>query len=176
MPVQPMQEMQRCSGRGSEMQEIDTLIVRFAAAPGNLQATIAAIPEEALDRSPGAGEWTVRQIVCHLADAELVGAVRLRMVLGQDEPTLPLYAQEGWAERMHYAAADPAALAQALHQFWTLREGTTRLLRRAAPEAWEAVGMHPLRGRMSLKDLVLLYAGHAEDHIDQIRRATAVAG
>ncbi len=156
------------------MQEIDSLIVRFAAAPGNLQATVAGIPEEALDRSLGAGEWTARQIVCHLADAELLGAVRLRMVLGQHEPTLPLYDQVGWAEHLHYAVPDRAALAHALQEFWTLREGSTRLLRQAAPERWEAVGNHPLRGRMTLKDVVLLYVEHAEDHIEQIQRAAGV--
>jgi hypothetical protein len=156
------------------MQEIDALIARFAAAPGTLQATVARIPEEALDRSPGTAEWTTRQIVCHLADAELVGAVRLRMVLGEEEPTLPLYAQDGWAERLQYARPDRAALDHALQQFWTLRAGSTRLLRQAPPERWTAVGIHPVRGRMTLKDLLVLYVEHAEGHIEQIRRAAGV--
>ncbi len=156
------------------MQEIEALIARFAAAPGKLQATVAELSQEALDRSPGAGEWTARQIACHLADAELVGAVRLRMVLAEDEPTFPLYAQDGWAEHLHYTQPDQAALDHALQQFWTLREGSTRLLRQAPAERWHASGIHPLRGRMTLQDVLVLYVEHAEGHIEQIRRAAGV--
>ena len=157
------------------MQEIDALITRFAAAPGMLQATVAALSPEALDRSPGPGEWTARQIVCHLADAELVGAVRLRMVLAEDEPTFPLYVQDGWAEHLRYAQPDQAALDHALQQFWTLRAGATRLLRQAPATRWEASGMHPIRGRMTLKDVLVLYVEHAEGHIEQIRRAAGLS-
>ncbi|MBK7350185.1 MAG: hypothetical protein IPI92_10005 [Gemmatimonadetes bacterium] len=44
----------------------------------------------------------------HLADSELVGGFRFRMVLAHDRPRHPGYDQDRWAERLRYQDNDPA--------------------------------------------------------------------
>ena len=57
-------------------------------------------PEE-LDARPGPGSGA-REIVHHLADSEMTAAVRLRLLLAQDRPTIHGYDQDEFARRLHY--------------------------------------------------------------------------
>src|SRR5258708_12507383 len=49
------------------------------------------------------GKWSVRQIACHVADTEAVWVMRFRQVIAEDNPTLPAFNQNAWAERLHYS-------------------------------------------------------------------------
>src|SRR5581483_9170056 len=130
------------------MSEHEDLLHRYEAAPARLRQVVAALPAGAMDRDPGEGEWTARQIVCHLADSEMMGGVRFRLLLAQEDPTFPLYEQARWAEALEYSRADAAAVDQAIELFAQLRAASSRLLRQASPERWDASGLHPERGRM----------------------------
>jgi hypothetical protein len=119
------------------------------------------------------GKWSVRQVVQHLADSELVGAFRFRMILAHDAPELPGYDQDLWASRLHYEACE---MATALDDFATLRRANVRLLRRATPADLARVMRHAERGDESLGETVPLYAGHDLVHLAQIRRIRAAIG
>lgn len=147
-----------------------TLIARFAAGANAIRTIAAGLQPVQYDRAP-AGEWTPRQILMHLADSELVGSVRLRLLLAEDEPTFPVYAQEHWATGLRYADADGAEVAQAVELFAQQRAANARLVRQASEDAWSRVGLHPQRGRMALLDVVRLYADHVDGHLAQIARA-----
>src|SRR5471030_3268475 len=54
------------------------------------------------------GKWSIGQVLQHLADSEVVWAWRMRLILAQDRPRLTGYDQDVWAERLHYAEADPS--------------------------------------------------------------------
>jgi hypothetical protein len=119
------------------------------------------------------GKWSIAQVLQHLADSELVGAWRFRLVLAQDRPPLTGYDQDLWAERLHYEEADPV---DALEQFTVLRQANVRLLERLSPAELTRVGIHSERGDESLGHLRMLYAGHDLLHlrqIDRVRRAVA---
>ena len=72
------------------------------------------------------GKWSMLQVAQHLADAELVGAFRYRMILAHDtsQPDRADH-QDRWAERLRYAEAD---LAGALEHVRALRAANLRLL------------------------------------------------
>ena len=60
--------------------------------------------QDAIPERPG--KWSVRQVVQHLADSDLVGAFRFRMVLAHDAPELPGYDQDVWAQRLGYQESE----------------------------------------------------------------------
>ena len=122
-------------------------------------------------RQPEApGKWSIAQVLQHLADSDLVWGWRLRMILAHDRPAITGYDQDLWADRLHYADADPV---QALDALRVLRRGNLWLLDRATPQDLKRVGVHSERGEESVEYLVGLYAGHDLLHLRQIARIRA---
>lgn len=119
-----------------------------------------------LNRSTGLGEWSLRDVLNHLSDSDLVSATRIRMIVTQDRPTLVGYDQEAWTAR--FGRLD--ATAQEIIDRWqVLRRANLRLLESLSPEEWERVGLHTERGPESVRLTVQLAAGHDRVHLDQFR-------
>jgi uncharacterized damage-inducible protein DinB len=135
--------------------------------PGALRKAISGLSESQLATPEMAGKWSIRQVVRHLADSDLVWGYRLRLVLSQDRPPLTGYDQDRWAERLHYDEADAAT---ALEEFSLLRRGNLKLLDRATPDDLKRVGVHAERGEESVEHMIRLYAGHDLLHLRQIDR------
>jgi uncharacterized damage-inducible protein DinB len=141
--------------------------------PAALREASAGLSEAQLSTPEAPGRWSVRQVVQHLADSDLVGGFRFRMILAHDGPSLPGYDQDLWAERLRYQEAD---LATALDDFATLRRANLRLLERATPADLQRVMRHSERGDESLAHLLRLHAGHDVIHLRQIARIRAAIG
>jgi len=145
----------------------------LAETPVTLRRAVSGLTA-AQDGTPErAGKWAVRHVVQHLADSELVGAFRFRMILAHDAPELPGYDQDLWAARLGYGDSD---VATALADFTALRQANLRLFRRATPADLERVMHHVERGDESLGQTIPLYAGHDLVHLAQIRRIRAAIG
>jgi uncharacterized damage-inducible protein DinB len=145
----------------------------LAESPAALRRAVAGLTPEQEGTPEGPGKWSVRQVVKHLADSELVGGFRFRMVLAHEGPELPAYDQDLWAERLRYAEAD---LQAALEDFALLRALNLRVLRRATPDDLRRVMRHAERGDEPLGRMIALYAGHDLKHRAQIRRIRQAIG
>jgi hypothetical protein len=119
------------------------------------------------------GKWSIAQVLRHLADAEVVWAWRMRLILAQNRPTLTGYDQDLWADRLGYSDTDPA---ESLEDFRILRRSNLRLLQRATDADLDRVGVHIERGEESARHLRKLYAGHDLLHLNQIARIRAAVG
>lgn len=69
----------------------------LASTPAALISALGAIGPERVNTSPAPGKWSAAEIVCHLADCELVFAFRLRQTLAEDAPVIQPFDQEKWA-------------------------------------------------------------------------------
>ena len=139
-----------------------------------LQATASALERirdglstEQVIKPETPGKWSVRHVLQHLADSELVWGYRLRMVLTHDRPLLTGYDQDLWAERLRYDQTDAD---QALQDFGLLRRRNLQLLIRATSEDLRRVGIHSERGEESVEHMIRLYAGHDLLHLQQLAR------
>jgi len=139
--------------------------------PSALSRAIEGLSPQQLRQSEAPGKWSINQILQHLADSELVGSWRMRLIVAQDRPPLTGYDQDLWAERLNYRDGDPE---EALERFSVLRRATMTLLDRATADDLERVGVHSERGDESLGHLRRLYAGHDLLHLRQIARVRGV--
>lgn len=135
--------------------------------PPALSRAIDGLSPSELRQPEARGKWSIAQILQHRADAEIVWAWRMRLILAQDRPVLTGYDQDVWAERLQYDRAD---VSDALEQFTVLRRGNLRLVERASPSDLKRVGIHSERGEESLEHLQRLYAGHDLMHRQQLAR------
>jgi DinB superfamily len=145
----------------------------LAGMPDALRQAVAGLTPQQDATPERLGKWSVRQVVQHLADSELVGGFRFRMVIAHDAPELPGYDQDLWAERLGYQDSD---LSTALEELTMLRHANLRLLQRATPADFQRVMRHSERGEESLGHLIKLYAGHDLVHLVQIRRIREAIG
>lgn len=159
----------------SEM-STEALLDVFEAAPARLGQALDGLSEADEAARPVAGKWSIREIVTHLADAETVGATRVRFTLAEPGTRLPVYDEAAWARALGYQDASSGDLADARALFSALRTATARLLRRQPEEAWRRTAHHPHWGEVSLRELLDLYADHGERHLEQILERRARLG
>jgi len=65
-----------------------------AATPARLRRAMAGLSRTALAWRPAPGEWSIQEIVCHLADVEVVNGWRYRMILAQSGSRLTAFDQD----------------------------------------------------------------------------------
>ncbi len=134
------------------------------------RAVTAALtnPTEAeLDKRPADGAWTAREVVHHLADSEATSYIRLRKVLAEDAPVIEAYDEARFAVMLHY----DRPIEPSLQVLRAVRQASADLLDALEPHEWERAGVHSDSGCYSVETWLVIYARHAHDHADQIRRA-----
>jgi len=152
------------------MSEVPELLERFRRGAELVAVSITGAAGSELDFVPEPGKWSIRQIVAHLADAEMVAGSRVRRIIAEDNPRLEAYDQNAWAANLDYAKRKTS---QALETFRRIRGENYELLKDLPPAAYEREGIHSERGKMSLKLLLQLMAEHAENHAAQMRTRRA---
>jgi len=148
------------------MPDIPSLLERYRRGPELLAVVLTGVFGEEEDFALAPGKWSIRQIVAHLADAELVGAHRFRQVIAEDNPTLIAYSQDAWTANLDYARRKPK---QSLETFRRIRAENYELLKGLPEAAFARTGNHTENGRMTLVQMLEGYAGHAESHARQLQ-------
>jgi hypothetical protein len=139
----------------------------YEEAPPRVVAAIEDLSEAEMQYIPAIGEWSIQEIVIHLADSEAVGYWRIRKTIAEAGSILPVYDEEAWARKLSYRIQDRDL---AITLFRALRASNAALFRLLPSETWERTSIHPERGEMSLFALFNLFLQHAEIHLQQIER------
>jgi len=144
--------------------ERQQLIAQLAAFPAALEEKIAQYGEARLDTPVRPGEWTIRQIVHHVADAHLTGYMRMKLILTERTPILKPYDQDAWAvlPDMSMPIEPSLHIVRGVHARWVLT------LQDLPAESWARTGVHLENGLVTLDDLLGVYAGHCQAHLGQI--------
>ena len=138
-----------------------------AATPGRIRKLVRRLPARQLKRRPAPGKWSIAEILAHLADTELVGGNRIRMILGAPGTPIQAFDQDDWAKAMRYREQDARI---SLEAFCVLRERNLALLRSLTPRQWKQHGMHQERGKETVVRVAEMFAGHDLNHLQQIER------
>lgn len=144
-------------------------VARYASAPQKLELALEKLSDAKLRWKPNPKKWSIREVVLHLADSEVIAIARMNLVIasGETPPSLAAYDQDLLAERSRYNEQDERL---ALALFKTLRKHQTALLKSLPDELFQKRGLHQERGELTLAELVANAANHAETHLRQIER------
>src|SRR5579872_1975593 len=147
------------------MPDIPNLLERYRRGAELLAVVLTGVFGEEEDFVTAPGKWSIRQIVAHLADAELVGAHRFRQIVAEENPTIVAFDQNLWTKNLDYAKRKPK---QSLETFRRIRAENYELLKDLPASAFARTGNHTERGRLTLGEMLEGYAGHAEAHARQM--------
>ena len=153
------------------MLEIEDLLQQYLNGPSELRAVMDRVEDCALDLRPVEGKWSIREVLCHLADAEIIYADRMKRVIAEDNPTL--------------FDADPNAHVPALVS--TTRTAESELavieavrcqmhaiLKNSDIEDYQRTAVHSADGPMTLETLLERITGHIPHHISFIEEKLKV--
>lgn len=127
-----------------------------------------AIPSARLTHFPGEDEWTAAFVIHHMADSELQFGVRYANILAEDIPDIVPFDEEKFPKGLHYAKR---SVTNSILAFEAANKLNCEILGYISPESWNRTSLHPVRGLMSLIDLVTLSGNHIGEHISQLRKA-----
>jgi hypothetical protein len=153
-------------GRG--MATLEEQLARLERTAEDLAAAMRGVPEAALAKRPDRQSWCATEVVCHLRDTEEVFLAFFQAMLDLDGPVYSGGEPDRWAEDRQYRRNDAG---EALAAFRRRRAESLAFLRHLRPADWDRAGVHPTRGRLTMRDFVGLMAEHDANHLDQLKRA-----
>ncbi|MEZ6125277.1 MAG: DinB family protein [Planctomycetaceae bacterium] len=141
---------------------LEALLRTYETGPEQLMSAVAGLSDDQLDAQPVAGRWSVRQVICHLADFEIVYADRMKRVLAEDNPTLMSGDPNDFARRLNYASRNVGEELQLIHQ---IRRHVAGILRSCDVEEFQRTGVHSTDGPLTLETLLERVTGHVPHHL-----------
>lgn len=146
------------------------LLERLKTTARDLVSLTSGVSRSRMDARPGPRDWSAAMVLSHLADAELVYGMRLKLILSEDRPHISPFDENAWVERSARLEED---MKDVLARWRVLREHNVRLLESLDDAEWRRAGVHSQRGELSIRQVVALLAEHDRGHLDQLRRAVS---
>ncbi len=146
---------------------IDQALAILAGTPRRLEQLSRGVTAKRAAARPGPDKWSLKEIVCHLADCEIVYGFRYRKILAEPDAVLVPFDQNAWAENLHYREQP---LKEALDGLSALRRRHIALLKVIPRRAWGKAGNHPHYGALTLRQIVIHLVDHDRNHVAQVER------
>jgi len=149
---------------------MQTLIDEYLAGPAKLRDAIAGMTPEQIDASPIEGKWSTCQVICHLADFELIMADRIKRIIAEENPTMFGGNPDLFAARLAYDRRD---IEEELQLIEAVRKHLARILLTLTPDDFTRTGIHSERGPVTLEQLLKMIANHIPHHVRFIEEKRA---
>lgn len=149
------------------------LVQRYVGGADLPAGALEGLSDADLDARPVPGTWSIREIIVHLYDSDVVGIDRMKRVIAMDTPLLLAYDQDRFAQRLGYGEVDARAAALA---FAANRRLMGVVLSSIPAEAYGRAGVHSENGKVTLAELVNVYVEHVEHHLRFVRRKRELLG
>jgi hypothetical protein len=153
---------------------VEQTIALYASGPDALEEAIAGLSDEELSWKPSADDWSVREIVHHVADSDATALFRVKMALAEPGRVMfgNPYQPDTWASSLGYNQRD---IAPAIALLRATREHILQLLDHL-PEAMERTVSNPEGEHTTVETLISMLASHLMIHIEQTKDVLQSAG
>lgn len=141
-------------------------IESFAGGGDSLRRAVQGLTRDDLIARPGPGDWSIQELVIHMADSDEIAIDRMKRIVTEDNPPL-LYADESaYIDRL---LPHEQSIEDALTLFEVGRRQWSRVLRRLPDEAFARTGTHNRKGALTLAEMIAIYTRHLEHHLVFLR-------
>jgi hypothetical protein len=135
-----------------------------------LARTVHHFPREMWLFKPTPDQWSIHEILAHLADSEAHGYIRCRTCIAEPGQRVVAYDEQRWSVALHYHEQPVDEL---LALFTQLRRLTYQLFLLLPDSVWSQTLEHAAHGELSLDDWLDLYTQHLLQHIEQMNAVYA---
>lgn len=132
-----------------------------------LRNEVASLTDEELNKTYREGSWTVRQLVHHIADSQLNMYQRLKLALTDDNPKVPEFIQDDWAE----LPDSKLPVDSSLKILEGINEHVIALGNSLTEKQLTRVFTHQVNGEISVGTKIAKLSWHEEHHLAHIKIA-----
>ncbi|MBX0315315.1 YfiT family bacillithiol transferase [Planococcus glaciei] len=140
---------------------------KISSYTARLREAVDGLNDEQLGKKYREGSWTVRQLVHHIADSQLTMYQRLRLALTDDNPTVPAFNQEKWAE----LPDNELPVESSIRILEGLNERIVVIGKHVTDEQLKRVFTHETNGEISVATKLAKLCWHEEHHLEHIKIA-----
>ena len=147
------------------------LLSNYSQGADVLSKALKGIPNGQMDEIPIPETWSIRQVVCHLADAEIVYADRMKRVLIDDNPAVFEWSSDNSVQEDFCRHRE---IDNELTVIDSIRRQMMSILQHQDVEILQRTAVHNLDGPMTLETLLERIVEHIPHHcrfIEQKRAA-----
>jgi hypothetical protein len=127
-----------------------------------IRALTSGWSAQQFERTYAPGKWTARQILTHLAEADLVFGYRIRMALSSPGYVAQPFDQDAWIAKETRTTG-----AEAVAAYYGLRQMNLSLFAALSVADRETTITHPEYGSISVDWVIHQMAGHDWNHLPQ---------
>ncbi len=132
-----------------------------------LMEVLKDIPKEMWKFKPEPKEWSVHEIIIHLADSETIAAFRMRKMVVEPGGFLMPYDQDKWASDLNY---HEQSVEDSLEVLRLARKTAYDLLKRLPDEVFSHSLVNPeTKAEFTFERFLNIYPNHIPAHIEQIK-------
>ena len=149
------------------------LLDALASMPKDLAFMLRRMDETAVHYRPTLNQWSIADVLRHLAIIEPLYLARLQKIVAEERPYLPYLHPET------ESSPTPSPLAELLTAVRDARHHTLNYLHTLKPGDWQRTAVHETVGPTSLRFMVQRLVEHDTEHLNQMaqiqqqRRANA---
>jgi len=129
------------------------------------------LKEEDLQKNYGAGKWSARYVLHHIADSESIFLYRIRRIISEPKQVIWYVDGEAWANKLDYSQV-PLTLAKSIYV--SSRGAIIYYARHHYQDSEEIKFVHSQAGLRTLKDEFDKVVWHNQQHADQIEKALLI--
>lgn len=143
----------------------------IGALPTQLENIISSLTLEQLSTPYLPNEWTVKQIVHHLADPHMNSFLRMKLTLTEDNPVWRSFDPDKLVELADYdrPAQDSLMLLASLHRRWV------SLFESLQESDWQRAWLTVAGREITVESQLQTYANHSQAHLEQIKQVIAAS-
>jgi hypothetical protein len=149
------------------------MIEEYAEGGAKLRAAVAGLTTEELNAFPVPGTWSIQQICVHLLHSDLFAVGRMCRIIAEDVPLLMNWNENTFVARLRY---DTLPIEDVITCYETMRRVMSATLRQCKDEDFNRYGIHSLRGKLTLEEILVQYNTHLSHHLDYLKTKRAMLG
>jgi hypothetical protein len=142
-----------------------SVIEMLGAEVGEWRNLLAEVSEGEAERQPREGQWTIKEVLGHLCDAERIFGYRALHIARGDQIDLPSFEQDDYVRE---SRSNSRKLADLLNEFTHLRCANVAMFGSMTALDLQRTGTVD-GGLMSVRALAFIIAGHEMRHLKLMR-------
>jgi uncharacterized damage-inducible protein DinB len=141
------------------------LLTAYRGTPRALRGATNGLDHDQLSWRRDESDWSVIEVIAHLADAEDNSHERVKRMLSDDNPAFMDYDEKAWARERDYRSK---TLDEVLTRFCDQREAHIVTLMELDEAGWTRTGDHNTMGALTVASITASMICHDMEHLGQI--------